>query len=58
VERLLLFLLDAAKGMASITTRAKPTRSRILACPRMKCRSKPKETSMRLFTRSTAARLA
>jgi len=44
--------------MAGITTRASPTRSRIFACPRRKCRSKPKETSRRLFTRSTAVRLA
>ncbi len=43
-------------AMASITIKANPIRSRIFASPRMKWRSKPKLTSKRLLTRSTAVR--
>ncbi len=41
-------------AIASITHKAKPQRARILASPRMVCRSNPNETSKRLFTLSTA----
>ena len=43
-------------AMASITQSARPTRIFIFSRPRIVCSSKPKETSSRLFTRSTAAR--
>jgi hypothetical protein len=44
------------RAMAIITARARPTRVCILACPRMKWRSKPKLLSMRLLIRSRALR--
>jgi hypothetical protein len=42
--------------MANMTAKAKPTRVRMFAKPRMKCRSKPKLLSMRLLMLSRALR--
>ena len=50
------FSLTRPKAMASMTTRAKSIRKRILAIPRMKWFSNPKLTSSRPLTRSTAVR--
>ena len=44
------------EDLAIMTARAKPTRVRIFANPRMKCCSKPKLWSMRLLIRSKALR--
>jgi len=50
------FSLIRPTATASITMRASPQRSAIFFCPRMKCCSKPNETSSRLLTRSAAVR--
>ena len=50
------FSFTLPKAMANITTNAKPIRSFIFFCPRIKCCSKQKDTSNRLLTRSTDVR--
>ena len=50
------FSLMRPTATASITMRASPQRRAIFFCPRMKCCSKPNDTSSRLLTRSTAVR--
>lgn len=52
------FALIRPTAMASMTTRARQQRVYIFASPRMVCFSKPKLTSRRLLTRSTAVRLS
>ena len=51
------FSLTRPSAIANITSNANPQRSLIFFRPRIKWFSKPKETSSRLFTRSTAVRL-
>ena len=43
-----------ASAMAIITAKARPTRARIFAMPRMKCTSKPYTRSSRELIRSSA----